>query len=46
MSDTRNIFPKHELSKIEIAKNKVAKMRLVMEHLPSFLSLQIYAKTI
>jgi hypothetical protein len=46
LSDTRNIFPKHELSNIEIAKNKVSKMRLVMEHLSTFLSLQIYANSL
>jgi hypothetical protein len=45
-SDTRNIFPKHELAKIEIAKNKLAKLRLAVENLPAFLSLQIYAKEV
>jgi hypothetical protein len=34
------------LAKIEIAKNKVGKLRLAMENLPSFLSLQLYAKTV
>lgn len=43
-SDARNIFPKHELSKIEIAKHRVARTRLIMEQLPHFLTLQIYAQ--
>ena len=45
-SDTRNIFPKHELAKIDIAKNKVAKLRLAVENLPTLLSLQIYSKQV
>jgi hypothetical protein len=45
-SDTRNIFPKHELAKIEIAKSKVAKLRLAVENLPAFLSLQLYAREV
>lgn len=44
-SDTRNIFPKHELAKIEIAKNRISKLRLVSDHLPHFLSLQLYANS-
>lgn len=45
-SDPRNIFPKHELAKIEIAKNRMSKLRLIMDQLPNFLSLQIYARNI
>ena len=43
-SDTRSIFPKYELAKIEIAKNKVNKLRLIIDQLPNLLTLQIYAK--
>ena len=43
-SNSRNLFPKYELAKIELTKNKVSKQRLIMEELGMFLSLELYAK--
>jgi hypothetical protein len=43
-SDPRSIFPKRELARIEIAKNRLGRLRLLGDHLPHFLALQVYAQ--
>jgi hypothetical protein len=42
-SDTRSLFPKHELAKIELSKSHLGKLRLMMDQLPLFLALPLHA---
>lgn len=45
-SDIRNILPKYEVCKIQLSKNNIQKIRLILQNMNRFILLQVQKKNI